>query len=82
MAEIPHFIEAGAFGVLNDVLAGFHSNNGYAQPNRFEILINAPSKRALPWLSGGTNNIFSGAAAQLRFSEWKKIDERSVGKAI
>ena len=28
------------------------------------------------------DNIFSGAAAQLRFSEWKKIDERSVGKAI
>ena len=28
------------------------------------------------------DNIFSGAAAQLRFAEWKKIDERSVGKAI
>ena len=28
------------------------------------------------------DNIFSGAAAQLRFSEWKKINERSLGKAI
>ena len=28
------------------------------------------------------DNTFSGASAKLRFSEWKKIDERSVGKAI
>ena len=28
------------------------------------------------------DNIFSGAAAKLRFSEWKKINERSVGKAV
>ena len=70
MAEIPHFLEAGAFGVLNDVLSLFHSNNGYAQPNRFEILINAPSKRALPPNSGGTNNIWSGAE--------RKSDIRSI----
>ena len=46
MAEIPNFIEAGAFGLLNDVLSLFHSNNGYAQPNRFEILILPPSKKS------------------------------------
>ena len=28
------------------------------------------------------DNIFSGASAKLRFSEWKKINERSMGKAI
>ena len=28
------------------------------------------------------DNIFSGAAAQLRFAEWKKIDEGSMGKTI
>ena len=28
------------------------------------------------------DNIFSGVAAKLRFSEWKKINERSVGKAV
>ena len=60
MAEIPNFIEAGAFGLLNDVLSSFHSNNGYAQPNRFEILILPPTKRALPPNSGGVNNVFSG----------------------
>ena len=67
---VPSFLEGTAFGVLNDVLSLFHSNNGYAQPNRFEILINAPSKRALPWLSGGTNNIWSGAE--------RKSDIRSI----
>ena len=70
MAEIPHFIEAGAFGLLNDVLSLFHSNNGYAQPNRFEILILPPSKRALPPNSGGTDNIWSGAE--------RKSDIRSI----
>ena len=28
------------------------------------------------------DNIFSGASAKLRFSEWKKINERGVGKAV
>ena len=28
------------------------------------------------------DNIFSGVAAKLRFSEWKKINERGVGKAV
>ena len=70
MAEIPHFIEAGAFGLLNDVLSLFHSNNGYAQPNRFEILILPPSKRALPPNSGGTDNWLAGAE--------RKSDIRSI----
>ena len=70
MAQIPHFIEAGAYGLLNDVLAGFHSNNGYAQPNRFEILINAPSKRALPPNSGFQTNIHAGRE--------RKSDIRSI----
>ena len=29
-----------------------------------------------------TDNTFSGASAQLRFIEWKKVDEGSMGKAI
>ena len=70
MAEIPHFVEAGAFGLLNDVLSLFHSNNGYAQPNRFEILILPPSKRALPPNSGGTDNWLSGVE--------RKSDIRSI----
>jgi hypothetical protein len=60
MAEIPKFLEAGAFGVINDILAGFHDDNGYAQPNRYEILILPPAK-----LGGGNQtNIFSGMERQ------------------
>jgi len=60
MAEIPKFLEAGAFGVINDILAGFHDDNGYAQPNRYEVLIFPPAK-----LGGGNQtNIFSGLERQ------------------
>jgi len=60
MAEIPKFLEAGAFGVINDILAGFHDDNGYAQPNRYEVLILPPAK-----LGGGNQtNIFSGMERQ------------------
>jgi hypothetical protein len=60
MAEIPKFLEGGAFGVINDILAGFHDDNGYAQPNRYEVLILPPAK-----LGGGNQtNIFSGMERQ------------------
>ena len=60
MAEIPKFLEGGAFAVLNDVLSGFHDDNGYAQPNRYEVLILPPAK-----LGGGNQtNIFSGMERQ------------------
>ena len=41
--SLAQFIEASAFGVLNDVLSGFHSQNGYAVPNRFEAVIIPPT---------------------------------------
>ena len=44
MAELPSFIEGAAFGVLNDLLSAFRSNEGYAQPNRYEVLILPPAK--------------------------------------
>tara|TARA_Y100000310_G_scaffold9306_1_gene9721 strand:- start:3476 stop:4144 length:669 start_codon:yes stop_codon:yes gene_type:complete len=37
------FIEGTAFGVMNDILSTFHSDDGYAQPNRFEVKISRPS---------------------------------------
>ena len=40
------FLEGTAFGVLNDVLSMFHSEDGYAQPNRFEVLIMRPGSSA------------------------------------
>jgi hypothetical protein len=42
---LARFLEGTAFGVLNDILSSFHSQNGgYAVPNRFEVLINPPAR--------------------------------------
>ena len=42
MPGLAKFLEGGAFGVLNDILSEFHSEDGYAIPNRFEVVILAP----------------------------------------
>ena len=47
------FIEAVGFGVLNDVLAIFRTNEGYAQPNRYEVLIYPPIGQQLGNVHGG-----------------------------
>ena len=42
---LARFLEGTAFGVLNDILSSFHSQDGgYAVPNRFEVLINPPRR--------------------------------------
>ena len=43
MARLAQFLEAGAFGVLNNILSEFNSDNGYALPNRFEVLVLPPT---------------------------------------
>ena len=60
MASLAKFLEGGAFGVLNDILSTFHSEDGYAVPNRFECLI-------LPPIITTTNN--SGAFPQTSYSD-------------
>ncbi len=40
------FLETAAFGVLNDVLSEFRSNEGYARPNRFEVMFYPPISRS------------------------------------
>ena len=57
MASLAKFLEAGAFGVLNDILSSFHSDEGYAIPNRFEVLILSPPKRG----GGITTNAHAGS---------------------
>ena len=57
MANLARFLEAGAFGVLNDILSTFHSDEGYAIPNRFEVLILSPPKRG----GGITTNAYAGS---------------------
>ena len=73
MAEIPQFLETAAFGALNEILAGFRDQNGYAHPNRFEVLIFPPSK-----LSGATQlNIFQGLERRGGKEDIRKISLRA-----
>ena len=57
--EIHNFLEGGAYGLLNDVLSMFHSNDGYAQPNRYEVIILPPSGGKLNIGGGNNQNIFA-----------------------
>ena len=67
---IPNFLEGAAFGILNDILAGYRDNNGFAQPNKYEVLIFPPAK-----LGGGQNqNYFGGMERQ---SDLRKISLRA-----
>ena len=73
MAEIPKFLEAGAFGVLNDVISGFRDDNGYAQPNRYEVLILPPAKLG----GGSTYNVFEGLERRGGTNDLQKISLRA-----
>ena len=42
MATGAKFLEGAAFGVLNDIIAGFRSNEGYASPNKYEVILHPP----------------------------------------
>jgi len=44
MGIIPRFLEGTAFGVLNDILATYHDDDGHATPNRYEALIHPPAR--------------------------------------
>ena len=57
--EIPNFLEGGAYGLLNDVLSMFQGNDGYAQPNRYEVIILPPSGGKLNIGGGNNQNIFA-----------------------
>jgi hypothetical protein len=41
------FLEGTAFGLLNDFLSTFHSDDGYAVPNRFEVIITPPGSKKI-----------------------------------
>ena len=44
MATLASFVESTAFGVLNNFLSEFHSENGYALPSRYEVVITSPGE--------------------------------------
>ena len=56
MATLASFVESTAFGVLNNFLSEFHSDNGYALPSRYEVIITPPSKLA-PDAAGNAREI-------------------------
>ena len=68
---IPKFLEGGAYGVLNDLLSILHADDGYAQPNRYEVIINPPS---LP-SSSSQQNMFSGMTNQ---SDLRRLSLRAA----
>ena len=75
MADIAKFLEGGAFGVLNDILSTFHSEDGYAIPNRFECLILPPPPVAM----AGAASRFSYAGVQpIMTSALNNNDARAV----
>ena len=43
MAVLPRFLEGAAFGVFNDILSEFRTNEGYARPNHYEVMIYKPA---------------------------------------
>jgi len=43
MATLANFIESTAFGALNNFLSEFHSDDGYALPSRYEVIITSPA---------------------------------------
>ena len=56
---IAQFLEGTAFGVLNDILSAFRSNEGYAVPNRYEVVILPPSGN----LGNNQQNIFNNGGS-------------------
>ena len=51
-------LEGSAYGVLNEILAEFRSDDGYALPSRYEVVILPPQgTRGQP--KGALNNVFS-----------------------
>ena len=57
MAKLANFLEQNAFNILNDLLGVSNSDEGYAYPNRFEVVLPQPPKVASA-NGGGFFNIF------------------------
>ena len=41
--NIGGLLEGTAYGVINEVLSGFRSDDGYAKPSRYEVTLHPPS---------------------------------------
>ena len=62
--NLGRLLEGTAYGVINEILAEFRSDDGFALPSRYEVVLLPPQgTRGQP--KGALNNVFSKL--------WKKI---------
>ena len=73
MAKLANFLEGTAYGVLNDILGHLNSDDGYASPNRFEVVLPTPASNATT-NGGGLFDIFQSFYAGLT----GEADKRSI----
>ena len=73
MAKLANFLEGTAYGVLNDILGHLNSDDGYASPNRFEVVLPTPASNAST-SGGGLFSIFQSFYAGLT----GEADKRSI----
>ena len=82
MAKLANFLEGTAYGGLNDLLGYLNSDDGYATPNRFEVVLPTPAPS--PVISGGgLFSVFESFAEenqQVRDHNNKKARERRARK--
>ena len=71
MSIVPQFLESDAFGVINDIISSFHSKDGYAQPNRYEVLIFPPTEPAR-----GGENLSRGDVSKISSTDKREISLR------
>ena len=56
--NLGRLLEGSAYGVINEILAEFHSDDGFALPSRYEVVMLPPQgTRGKP--KGALNNVFS-----------------------
>ena len=56
--NLGRLLEGTAYGVINEILAEFHSDDGFALPSRYEVVILPPQgTRGQP--KGALNNVYS-----------------------
>jgi len=73
MAKLANFIEGTAYGVLNDLLGALNSDEGYATPNRFEVVLPTPPINP-SGNGGGLFDIFESFFTSLG----READNRSI----
>ncbi len=73
MSVIPKFLEGGAFGILNNLLSELHTDEGYAEANKFEVEIFPPASKA----QGSSLNAHRDEASAVPVKDLKKISLRA-----